>query len=255
MRKASRRLLGAVPVALAGGLAWSAALATPIPLGDIQWDVTIPGSFGEFDIVNETGPNSGGPFPVSTEVQFNSLSLVVHFSDGSTTTFGQSYFTLNPDGESLDGNSIAIGGTSPLPISAILTGDLTMTTIDVSGTATTVTSSFDTATILPSSPPDLSDGDFAIINAETGVSPPPPAPEPDMTWTLLLVSFIALVFARRRDRRRDSQRIASAARLGGAIGAVFAVVGILFPAVSFAATTLAQCNGSGCLDSIRGGIS
>jgi hypothetical protein len=240
MRKASRCLLGAVSVALAGGLAWSAAQATPIPLGDIQWDVTVPGSFGEFDIVNETGPNSGGPFPVSTEVQFNSLSLVVHFSDGSTTTFGQSYFTLNPDGESLDGSSMAIGGTSPLPTSAILTGDLTPTTIDVSGTSTTVNSSFDTATILPSSPPDLSDGDFAIINAETGVTPPPPVPEPDMTWALLVVSFIALIFAPRRGRRRDSQRIASAACLGGAIGAVFAIAGVLFPTASFAGTTLAQ---------------
>jgi hypothetical protein len=236
----TKRALAAAAVTLAAGLTCSAVQATPIPLGDIQWDVIIPGSFGEFDIVNETGPNSGGAFPVSTEVQFNSLSLVVHFSDGSTTTFGPSYFTLNADGESLDGSPIAIGGTSPVPTEAILTGDLTPTTIVMSGTPTTVNSAFDTATITPSSPPNLADGDFAIIDAETGVTPPPPVPEPDMAWTLPVVSFIALIFAHRRGRRRDSQKIASAARLGGAIGAVFGVVGILFPAVSFASTTLVQ---------------
>lgn len=96
-----RHLLTAAAVALAGSLAWSAAQATPIPLGDIQWDVTIPGDFGEFDIVNQTGPNSSPPtWPVSTEVQFNTLSLTVNFSDGSTQVFGPSYFTLNIDGES-----------------------------------------------------------------------------------------------------------------------------------------------------------
>src|SRR5215472_2228103 len=98
-RWSTKRSLVRVAVALAGGLAWSAAQATPIPLGFISWDVTVPGSFGQFDIVNQTGPNSSPPtWPVSTEVQFNSLSLVVDFSDGSTTTFDSSYFTLNPDG-------------------------------------------------------------------------------------------------------------------------------------------------------------
>jgi hypothetical protein len=53
MRKGlTRRLLAAVSAALAGGVVWSAARAAPIPLGSIDWDVTIPGSFGEFDIVN-----------------------------------------------------------------------------------------------------------------------------------------------------------------------------------------------------------
>jgi hypothetical protein len=179
LRWSTKRSLAAAAIALVVGFAWSAAQATPIPLGFISWDVTVPGSFGQFDIVNQTGPNSSPPtWPVSTQVQFSSLSLVVDFSDGSTTTFGSAYFTLNPDGESLDGSPIAIGGVSPLPTKAILTGDLTPTTIDVNGTSTTVDASFDAATILPSSPPDLSDGDFAIINAETGIAPP--VPEPDM---------------------------------------------------------------------------
>jgi hypothetical protein len=211
-----------------------------IPLGFVSWDVTVPGSFGQFDIVNQTGPNSSPPtWPVSTEAQFSSLSLVVDFSDGSTTTFGSSYFTLSPDGESLDGSSIAIGGLSPQPTSAILSGDLTPTTITVNGTPTTVNSAFDTATILPSSPPNLSDGDFAIINADTGVTPPPPSvPEPDMTWTLLVGSFIVLTFARRLRRRDGLNTHLSAARFGGTVGALFAMAAILFPAASFAATLM-----------------
>ena len=235
--------LAVAAVALAGGLAWSAAQAAPIPLGDIQWDVTIPGSFGQFDIVNLTGPNSSPPsLPVTTEVQFSSLSLVVDFSDGSTTTFGSSYFTLNADGESLDGSPIAIGGVSPQPISATLTGDLTPTTITVNGTPTTVDSSFDTATILPSSPPDLSDGDFAIINAEPAGGST--VPEPDMTWTLLMGGFMALMLARRLRRRGHFRSPLSAARFGGAVGALFATAALLFPAVSFAATTLHQTTAS-----------
>jgi hypothetical protein len=239
-KRLTKPSLAAAAVALVVGLSLSTAQAAPIPLGFISWDVTVPGSFGQFDITNQTGPNSSPPtFPVLTEVQFNSLSLVVDFSDGSTTTFGSSYFTLNPDGESLDGSPIAIGGVSPKPTSAILTGDLAPTTIDVSGTSTTVASSFDTATILPSSPPNLADGDFAIINAEPGVAPPP-IPEPDMIWTLLVGSFMALIFARRR-RRPDSERaLGTVTRFGGAVGALFATVTILFPALSFADTTLNQ---------------
>lgn len=198
----TRRSLVRACVALAGGLLWSAAQASPIPLGFILWDVTIPGSFGQFDITNETGPNSFPPtFPVISTVNFiqSSLSLTVDFSDGSHTTFGPSYFTLNADGISWDGGPIAIGGVSPQPTEGILTGDLTPTTIDVSGTPTTVDSSFDTATVLPSSPPDLADGDFAIINAEPGV--PVPAPEPDMTLTFLAGSFMVLIYARWLRRR------------------------------------------------------
>lgn len=266
-----RRPIAAAAVALATSLAWSAAQAAPIPLGDIQWDVTVPGSFGQFDIVNETGLNSSPPdFPVDTPVQFASLGLVVHFSDGTTESFGQSYFTLDPVSGSLDGSPIAIGGVSPQPTSAILTGQLTPTLIDVNGTPTTVDSSFDTATILPSMPPNLSDGDFAIINAEpasvTVPAPPigfglpvflavgglwfgaklvertrrgaglfgfasgmgrPLVPASDMTLTLLVGSFMNLILARRLRR-------------GGAVGALFAIAAVLFPATSFADTTLHQ---------------
>jgi len=222
-------------IALAGGFAWSTAQATPIPLGFVSWDVTIPGSFGQFDIVNETGPNSNPPtWPVTTEVQFNSLSLTVHFSDGSITAFGPSYFTLNLDGESLDGSPIAIGGVSPKPTSAVLTGDLTPTAIIVNGTSMTVNGAFDTATITDT--PILVDGDFAIINAETGGSI---IPEPNMMSTLAVGSFLALMFARQL-RRRDLKKLTSGAQLGGALKTFIAMVAIFFPAVSFGATTLHQ---------------
>lgn len=199
-------------IAVAGSVAWSAAQAAQIPLGYISWDVTTPGEFGQFDIVNLTGSNSLPPsFPVSTTVQLSSLSLTVDFSDGSVSHFGPSYFTLASDGQSWDGTSIGIGGVSPQPTEAILTGDLSPTTIDVSGTPTTVDSSFDTATVLPSTPPDLADGDNAIINADTGVAPPP-VPEPNMTLTFLIGGFMVLIFARRRD---GLKRLLSAARFGG----------------------------------------
>jgi hypothetical protein len=253
----TRVLLAGASLTLAAGLTWSAAQATTIPLGFISWDVSIPGNFGQFDIVNETGPNSAPPdFPISTEVQLNSLSLVVHFSDGSTTTFGSSYFTLNPDGESLDGSPIAIGGVSPRPTSAILTGDLTPTTITVNGTPTTVNSAFDTATIVPSTPPTLSDGDLAIINADTSAGPPPPAmPEPNMTWTLLVGSFMVLIFARRLRRRDGLKRHLSAARFGGAVSAFFAIAALLFPAASFAAAATVKQNNTSNPGSGVAGIS
>ena len=226
-------------LAIVGSLAWCAAQAAPIALGFISWDVTIPGSFGQFDITNMTGPNECPPgFPVDTEVQFTSLSLVVQFSDGSTTTFGPSYFTLNPDGESLDGSPVAIGGVSPQPTEASLSGDLTPTTIDVSGTPTMVDASFDTATILPSSPPNLADGDFAVINAEPAAVSA--TPEPDMILTLILGSSMVLILARRPRRRDGLKSRLSAAGFRGAAGAVFASAAILSPVVSFAATTLHQ---------------
>jgi hypothetical protein len=282
-KRLTKYTLGVAGVALAVGFAWSAAQAAPIPLGYISWDVTNPGFSGEFDITNQTGVNSSSPtWPVSTTVLFNSLSLTVDFSDGSTQTFGPSYFTLASDGQSLNGNSIAIGGVSPQPTEAILTGDLAPTSVLVNGTPMTLDSSFDTATILPSSPPNLSDGDFAIINAEPASvavpAPPigfglpvflavglllfgakflecirrgarlfgvasgmdaPPGPESDRTWTLQLGGIMTRIFARRLRRHGGVEALASAARFGGAVGALLAI-GIVFPAVSFAATTVQQ---------------
>jgi len=169
-----------------------------VPIGYVSWDVTSPGSTGEFDIFNGTGVNSSGDttFPVSTPVNLSSLSLTIDFSDGSSVTEPSSYFTLAPDGLSYNGSGIGIGGASPQPTEATLTGTFSPTTITYCidsaspcDTSTeTINSSF-SATILPSSPPDLADGDLAIIYAtEAGATVPEPA---YVSWMLLgmLVCF------------------------------------------------------------------
>src|SRR5262249_405491 len=66
--------------------------------GFLSWDVNFPGNSGQFDIVNQTGPNSSSfpdtTFPISNSLNLSGLSLVVHFSNGSTVTEPGSYFTL-----------------------------------------------------------------------------------------------------------------------------------------------------------------
>src|ERR1017187_8751718 len=72
------------------GIAWAGTIA----VGNVSWDITAPGSAGEFDVQNQTGPNSSifpdTTFPVSSPLNFSSLSLSVMFSDGSTQVFGSS---------------------------------------------------------------------------------------------------------------------------------------------------------------------
>jgi hypothetical protein len=247
-----KRLINGAVLVFISGPAWPGAHAAPIPVGFLSWDVTIPGSFGQFDITNLTGQNASPPdFPVDTQVQFTSLSLVVDFSDGSMTTFGPPYFTLNPDGESLDGSPIAIGGMSPQPVSATLTGDLTPTTIDVSGTPTVVDASFDATTVANS--PVLINGDSAVINAEPAMAP---VPAPLVGFGL--PSFLAIgglwfgakSWERRRGMlgrsrcRHKSAKAPAHSRFAGGLLPFLAVAAILFPAFSFASTTLKQSNAS-----------
>jgi len=99
-------------------------LPAPVPIGYFSWDVTHPGVSGQFDIVDLTGDNSSGDesWPVFTAVSLSDFSLVVHFTDGSSSTFGNSYFTLSADGYSFDGAAFPIGGASPMPTDALLTG-------------------------------------------------------------------------------------------------------------------------------------
>ena len=120
-----RNLLTLLATALTVGLVPRLALADPVPLGYLIWDVTDPGVSGEFDIVNQTGANSSGDgtWPVTTDLPFTGLSLTVSFSDGSTSAFGDTYFTLAPDGLSFDGAPIAIGA-GVLPTGSMLTGQL-----------------------------------------------------------------------------------------------------------------------------------
>jgi len=156
------------------------AFADEIPIGFISYDVNIPRSVATFDISNQTGPNASVfpdmTFPVTTPVNLSGLSLTVDLSNGSVLSFGPSYFTLGLDGLSFNGGTIPIGGSNPQPDKAILSGTFSPTTITLNdGSTKTIDMSF-SATILPSSPPNLADGDFALINASTTTST---VPEPN----------------------------------------------------------------------------
>lgn len=161
-------------VAVVCSISAAALWADAIPIGYVSWDVTFPGNAGQFDVVNQTGPNASifpdTTFPVTTTVALSNLSLLVDFSDGSATTYGSPYFTQNADGISFDGSPIPIGGNNAQPTEAILTGSFSPLTITLNdGSTDTILDSF-TATILPSSPPTLADGDLAVIFATTATS-------------------------------------------------------------------------------------
>src|SRR5580658_8009816 len=144
-----RMLLVVAAVGLLSAVA--SADQCPLAVGYISWDITsTDGSTGEFDIINQSGPNSSGDptFPITTPVNLESLSLTVDFSDSSTATYGPSDFILDTfDQISFDG--LSLGGTSPEPVDATLTGTfdpLTVTLYD--GSTETILPTF-SATILP----------------------------------------------------------------------------------------------------------
>jgi hypothetical protein len=191
-----------IRLAALGTLAFAAgymASAESIPIGFLSWDVTIPGSAGQFDIANETGNNSSGDttFPVTGPVTLTGFGLLVNFSDGSSQTFGSSYFTLDPlDMLSFEGKTLPIGGANPKPIGATLTGSFATTDLTVfDGSQVTVSPDF-TAGIPNGSP--LADGALAIINAETGGIPTTPEPA---TWVLTVLAVAGLLFVRKVGRR------------------------------------------------------
>ncbi|MCX6626826.1 MAG: hypothetical protein NTW28_04245, partial [Candidatus Solibacter sp.] len=104
------------------------AWADQFVVGLLTWDSVAPGSFGSFNISNQTGVNSSTPgdptFPVVTSLTFSGLSLNVHFTDGSSSTKGPSYFTSTGSDGSFNGGDIAVGGGNPLPNYAQLTGNV-----------------------------------------------------------------------------------------------------------------------------------
>ena len=212
------------------------ASASEIAVGYISFDVTNPGSSAEFDITNLTGPNSSGDatWPISTSVNLSSLSLMVTFAGGATVTEPSTYFTLDPlDGLSWNGGPIGIGGVSPLPTAATLTGDFAPTTVTLyDGSMETIVSTF-SATISPSSPPDLGDGDYAIIYATVGSSGGGGGggvPEPS-TWLLsgTMLIFLCFLSASRSRRAAGVLRRLQGLTKAAAPLALVAVCALLIP--------------------------
>ena len=200
-----------------------------IPIGYLVYDVVFPGNFGEFDIVNQTGPNSDAgvdsppDFPVTTTVQFSSLSLTVQFSDGTTQTLDLGDFSLSADGESLDGMPFAVGGTSPQPVEAMLSGTLSPTSITVGS-------------------PPVTETIDASFTAPTLGGPVSIVPEPDMLLTLLWASFMALILSQRLRRHRNQQTLVISPGLGRAFATTLAFAALLFPAVCAAAGSTIKQN-------------
>ena len=135
---------------------------------------------------------------MTTGMNLSSLHLHMDFDNGSSADFGPSYFTLASDLLSWNGSPIPIGGTNPLPTSAVLTGLFSPTVINVSGMGTQTIASGFTATILPSSGPTLNDGDLAVIYATTTVTGGVPEPS---TWVLMTGAFAAAGVWKRRALR------------------------------------------------------
>ncbi|HWO32347.1 MAG TPA: PEP-CTERM sorting domain-containing protein [Candidatus Acidoferrum sp.] len=165
------------------------AFGTSVPVGIVSYDVTGTGTF-QFDITNQTGPNSGADFPVTNTIFLSSLNLTVNLSNGTTETFGSSYFTLNPDGISFSGNPLS---TLIPATSATLTGNFSTTTFNLNnGTSVTVVQGFRVTLTDPSG--TLNDGDSALIVGNTTTAT---TPEPE-TLTLMGTGLAALMGLKRK---------------------------------------------------------
>ena len=135
-------------------------------------------------------------FPILTQLGLTGLSLQVDFDNGTSQTFGSSYFTLGSDGESFNGGIIPIGGTNPKPKDATLTGTFSTTSINVNGVGpVTINSSF---SVTFSDSPNLVDGDFGLITATTGTAASVPEPG---AWTLLATCLLGVAITRPSVRR------------------------------------------------------
>ena len=200
------------------------SFAANIPVGYISYDVTGT-NVAQFDIVNLTGANSSSPgdpsFPVTTAVSLSDLGLAVDYADGASQVFGSSYFTLDADGFSFDGEQLSTLAGAPTGLfgatDATLTGLFGTQSFTLNdGTTIQVSPGF---SAMISDPSGLSGGDLAVIDAS-------PVPEPP-AWTLLGLGIIGLIAMGRMGalkRRRSGLAL-------GICGALLA-----FPAASHAAT-------------------
>ena len=137
MRKAFSRLF---LVTFAAVSLSAAAHATDLPVGFISYDVT-GANVAEFDISNFTGANASTfpdtTFPITTPLSLTDLSLTVDFANGTSEVFGPSYFTLDSDGLSLDGEQLSTLSSAPTGLfgadEATLTGDFSAGDVMLNG--------------------------------------------------------------------------------------------------------------------------
>jgi rhamnogalacturonan endolyase len=206
MHKARTRLLPALFAAASLSLSASATDIPPgdvaVPVGFVSYDVTGT-NVAQFDIVNLTGANSSSAgdssFPVITPVSFSNLSLTVDYAGGGSQTFGSSYFTLDGDGFSFDGDQLSTLSGPPTGLfgamDATLTGTFSTTTIMLNdGSVRQIVAPGFSAFI--SDPSGLQDGDLAVINAAA-------TPEPS-AWLLMgtgLISLLGIAGVRKFKRR------------------------------------------------------
>src|SRR5271165_2025684 len=188
-----RKILGHLVPLLVVVLFSIAAVAAPVPLGYISYNLTDPG-FAQFFVLNQTGPNSSlfpdPTWPISTPLNLSSLSLTLTDMGGGTTTFGSGFFSLALDGLSFDG---PIVGSTNTYVMAVLTGTLSPTTFTLNNGSTFNALPTFSATITDSI--GLQDGDFAIIYANPVSST---TPEPATLFMVGTGLLGVLGFGRRR---------------------------------------------------------
>jgi hypothetical protein len=236
----NRKLICLIALVVAG-TALVPALVAQETLGYLSFDANAPGA--EFDILNATGPDNGlspDTNPVTTTVTFSDLQLVVNFETSPSETFTSSYFTPNLfDSLSFDGTEEVsfISPTDPA-VSATLTGDLSTTSLALSGIASPVTvlSTF-SSTI--SDPTGLEPGvDFQAIVATnvTGPPPPPPGVTPEPGSFVMVATGLAAGLA---GFRRRILAIANRKALGSVATLVCLGLLVVAPLKAHASTVLA----------------
>jgi hypothetical protein len=177
----------------AAGLLPAVASANQIPIGYFSWNVT-SGITGEFDILNQTGPNSSDPtWPVTSTINLESLSLTVDFTHDRTEVFGPAYFSLGLDGISFDGATIPTGLFIAKPIDATLTGAFSPTDLTLfDGSTVSILPTFSVTIESSAGVGDpLLDGNLAIIEATT-------IPEPSYRFLVLTCLGVLLLFRKAR---------------------------------------------------------
>jgi len=193
----------ALPRVLLATLAFAAlsavASADSVGVGILSLDPSSTGTGDEFDIQNLTGSAAlGSPtdFTVTTPVTFDTLSLVLDFSDGSTETLTATDFTSDGFG-GFDGNG-SFNLTGDPITSATLTGTLSPTTVTLSdGSTETLDGTFSASMTDPSG--SLEEFDAAEIDATVGTGvTPTPEPGSALLLTIGMAGLLGLVWRRKR---------------------------------------------------------